>query len=63
MKPFLITAAILFSLFIIMVNIESFNSRCRDAGYSGAAHERCVYRLNEGGPVYEENVQFFKDYR
>lgn len=35
---------------------STFDQRCSRAGYAGAAHERCVLRLYDGGPVYEENI-------
>jgi len=28
----------------------AFDQRCERAGYAGSAHERCVMRLEAGGP-------------
>lgn len=28
--------------------------------YEGPAHERCVYRMMGGGPIYEENIDIVK---
>lgn len=35
----------------------TFGQRCAKV-YEGPAFERCVMRLNEGGPLYEENIGY-----
>lgn len=43
---------------VFMSMTQGFGVRCERAGYQPdtAAHERCVARLNNGGPVFEENI-------
>ncbi len=43
---------------IAMAMTQGFAVRCERAGYAPdtAAHERCVSRLNNDGPVFEENI-------
>lgn len=37
----------------------TFDQRCAKAyPRDAAAQERCMMRLNEGGPVYEQNVAY-----
>lgn len=38
--------------------IEGFGPRCKRAGFTDAAHERCVLRLSAGGPLYPENIGY-----
>lgn len=35
------------------------DSQCAKV-YEGPAHERCVYRMMGGGPLYEENIGIVK---
>jgi hypothetical protein len=35
---------------------QTFGQRCDAAGFSGAEHERCVMRVQRGGPVYPSNI-------
>lgn len=44
-------------LVFVFATGSTFDQRCAKAGYTGAAHERCVMRLNDGEPVYEENAR------
>lgn len=43
-------------LITFFVATQSFGVKCTKAGYEGAAHERCVNRAANGGPIYEENI-------
>ncbi len=43
---------------VFMSACHSFAARCAQAGYEGAAYERCILRTSEGGPTYEENVGY-----
>lgn len=49
-----VTLAVAFCIFMAVT--QSFAARCTRAGYEAAALERCVVRVSEGGPVYEENI-------
>lgn len=42
-------------LLAVVLSGSTFGQRCSRAGYVGAAHERCVMRLNSDGALYEEN--------
>lgn len=35
----------------------TFGQRCAKV-YSGAAYERCMIRLQAGGPLYQENIGY-----
>lgn len=43
---------------VYMSKTQGFGVRCERAGYAPntAAYERCVYRVEQGGPVFEENI-------
>lgn len=42
---------------LFMAATQSFGVKCSRAYESNtAAHERCVARLSNGGPVFEENI-------
>lgn len=43
-------------LITLFVTTQSFGVKCTKAGYKGAAHELCVNRGANGGPIYEENI-------
>lgn len=40
----------------VVLSGGTFGQRCEAAGYEGAALERCVARVSDGGPIYEENI-------
>lgn len=51
--------AVFIAGFMFLSYSASFESRCSKV-YEGAAHERCVIRMTDGGPLYEENIGLVK---
>lgn len=43
-----------------MVANHSFGAKCKRAGYEEAKFELCVNRVSQGGPVYEENIKYWR---
>lgn len=46
--------------FFIVAWGGTIGERCSGAGYKDAQHERCVRRVKNGGPVYEDNTDYWK---
>lgn len=49
--------AVTIGLCLYMSANHSFNARCSKVYEpNSAAHERCVVRASDGGPIHEENI-------
>lgn len=51
---FLLSAALITA---VIATGQTFGQRCGKV-YEGASLERCIMRLEAGGPLYEENIGF-----